>query len=139
MRRRSRRLRASLDALLLTSIPDIEMRVGDERMLTLCLRRYHPSQEPRRDHAGLWGSARARGSTSRCASAPSLRDRRAWRGAPAPLLFARNHRGCRPLDRPITTDCLSQPPDFFFSVRCAAAPASVLDPAPGLLTATYSK
>src|SRR5437660_8331524 len=54
MRRRSRRLRASLDALLLTSIPDIEMRVGDERMLALCLRRYHPSQEPRRDHAGLW-------------------------------------------------------------------------------------
>src|SRR2546426_6274894 len=45
MRRRSRRLRASLDALLLTSIPDIEMRVGDERMLTLCLRRYHPSQD----------------------------------------------------------------------------------------------
>ena len=28
---------------LLTSIPDIRMRVGDERMLALCLRRYHPS------------------------------------------------------------------------------------------------
>src|SRR5712692_5948013 len=28
-----------------TSIPDIEMRAGDERMLALCLRRYHPSQD----------------------------------------------------------------------------------------------
>jgi hypothetical protein len=81
------------------------------------------------DHAGLWGSARARGPTSRCVSAPSLRNRRAWRGAPAPLLFARNHLGCRPLDRLISTDCLSQPPDFFSSVHCATDPP-VLDPAP---------
>src|SRR5262249_58480379 len=40
---------------LLTSIPDIGMRVGDQRMLALCLRRCHLSPEPRRDHAGLWG------------------------------------------------------------------------------------
>src|SRR2546427_12613470 len=101
MRRRSRRLRASLDALLLTSIPDIEMRVGDERMLTLCLRTYHPSQdlaEITRDF-GPWLRASS-------PSAIGLRARASLRRAPAfvrarrPAAAPRRSRRSLPATRP---------------------------------------
>src|SRR5207245_11165821 len=86
MRRRSRRLRASLDALLLTSIPDIEMRVGGERMLTLCLRRYHPSEDFA-EITRVFGVVRAR-------AAPRLDVHRVLRCVLAVGGAARQHRSC---------------------------------------------
>src|SRR2546426_4586105 len=138
MRRRSRRLRASLDALLLTSIPDIEMRVGDERMLTLCLRRYHPSQDLG-EITRVFGVVHARAD-------PRLDVHRLLPCVIAARGAARQHRYCSPAiisavdpwtDRSRRTASASHPTS---SSRCAARPPPPPSSTrPRLLTATYSK